>query len=347
MHDPQAPTPTPSATRPADTPPPPPVAPQAYVIPAPSPTPAPPVLHKPTTAEIAQNKADNDKGIVHGTEPRAPRTANKIEDMLPEKPVAKDGVVELGNLRVQADKYPEFREALLHESKGPHPDTPSIVERLEKGPNKTTVTMNEVAKNQMDPQKDGSAVVHWDPKHMHIASNDAKRSPATRLAHELDHADEWTHDPQRLLLNANTKDPKFGNLEEKRVITGSERRNVKELGEGQREDHEHGKGDFETKSVTSIEPVLHQTRGGVTTELKDGYSQSGKLSMDDKNVYQEIGRGEKVAYPREEFQGMVGGKKALEQAVASDKPFNVQVSGNEFKMAEAHTQSREVQQNVR
>jgi hypothetical protein len=180
---------------------------------------------------------------------------------------------------------------------------------------------------------------------MHIAANDAHRSPATRLAHELDHADEWTTHPQRLLLNASTPDDKFGNLEEKRVITGSERRNIKALGEGQREDHDHGKGDFECRGVTSIEPVLHQTRDGKTTEIREGYTQSGKLSIDGDTIKQEIGRGQTVSYRRDEFEGMVGSKE-LEQAVASGKPFNVAVSGGEFKMTEPRSQAREVQ-NVR
>ena len=109
--------------------------------------------------------------------------------------------------------------------------------------------MNHDTNNEMVPNLDGSCEVHWDPQHMHVADNGAKRSPATRLAHELDHADEWTHNPQRLLTNSGVADDKFGNLEEKRVITGSERRNVHALGGGQREDHGHV-GNFETKSPT-------------------------------------------------------------------------------------------------
>jgi hypothetical protein len=291
--------------------------------PEPSPDPAPPTLHKPTADEIAQAKADNVNGVVHGSEAR-PGTDKKMADMLPEKPTIKDGYAQLGNLRVQAEKYSEFREAMLYEAK--EPGMAGVIDRLEKGPNKTSVLMNDHADNQMIPHANGRAEVHWDPKHMHIAENGAKRSPATRLAHELDHADEWTHDPQRLLLNASTPDDKFGNLEEKRVITGSERRNVKALGEGQREDHGHGKGDYECRGVTSAEPVLHQTRDGKTTEIRDGYSQSGKLSIDGDTVKQEIGRGQTVSYRRDEFAGMVGEEK-LAQAVSSGKPFNVAVNG--------------------
>jgi hypothetical protein len=330
------PPPSASAAAPAQTPA------QSVGPPEPSPTPDPPKLHNPTEAEIAQAKADDLNGIVHGSEER-PGTDKKMSDMLPEHPTIKGGYAQLGNLRVQADKYAEFREAMMYEAQ--NPGTAGIIDRLEKGPNKTTVAMNETADNQMIPHASGGAEVHWDPKHMHIASNDAHRSPATRLAHELDHADEWTHDPQRLLLNANVHDPKYGNLEEKRVITGSERRNVKVLGEGQRDDHGHGKGDFEARGVTSAEPVLHQTRDGNTTEIREGYSQSGKISIEGDVVRQEVGRGQSVSYKRSELEGMVG-EEALAKAAASGKPFNVAVTGGEFAIKEPRSQAQEVQ-NVR
>jgi len=332
------PSPSPSASRgPTDAAPPP------KWPPDPSPQPAAPALHNATAAEIAAAKADNDKGVVHGSESKG-KTDRTMDQLLPEKPVIKDGKAQLGNLTVEADKYPQFREAMMHESK--NPEMNALVERLEKGPYKTNVTTNEVSNNEMEPQMNGNAEVHWDPKHMHVASNDAKRSPATRLAHELDHADEWTHNPQRLITNANTPDDKFSNLEEKRVITGSERRNVKAIGEGQREDHSAGKGEFNSKGVTSAVPVLHQTRGGVTTELADGYNQTGKISVDGDNIKQDIGRGQSVNYPRAEFEGLVG-KNAVDQAVAGGKPVTVAVQGGEFKMQEPRAVAQEVQHSGR
>lgn len=326
MHD-----PTPAATATPATP---------AAPPAPAAAPPAPKLHDPTVAELNKAIAADKAGVVDGSEVK-PAASKTMAELLPEKPTAKNGFVELGNLKVEEGKYKEFRDSMMYESK--NSEMGGIVERLEKGPHKTTVTMNNDSNNEMVPNKNGDAEVHWDPKHMHIASNDAKRSPATRLAHELDHADEWTHNPQRMLANANVDDPKYGNLEEKRVITGTERRNVKALGEGVREDHDYGKGNFEVNGVTSTTPVLHQTRGGVTTELPNNYNQTGKLALsaDGKNVEQQIGRGQTVSYDRNEFEGMVG-KQAFDKAIGDGKPMTVSVAGGEFKMAEPRTQSQEV-----
>ena len=271
--------------------------------PDPSPQPAAPALHRPTADEIKQAKDDNDKGVVHGSEEH-PKGTRTMDQLLPEKPTIKDGYAELGNLKVEASKYKEFREAMMHESK--NPEMNGVVERLEAGPYKTTVSMNTSNIDETTPHRNGNADVHWDPGKMNIAGNDAKRSAATRLAHELDHADEWTHNPQRHNINEQVRDPKFGNLEEKRVITGSERRNVHALGEGERTSHHTGKGDFETKGVTSTTPVLHQTRDGNTSEIPANYQQNGKLSMTDDTVIQDIGRGKTVEYDRKEFEGLVG-----------------------------------------
>jgi len=171
-------------------------------------------------------------------------------------------------------------------------------------------------------------------------SNDAKRSPATRLAHELDHAEHYERDPQQHMNLRAAKDKDFGNLEEKRVITGSERRNVQVLGEGERLSHHAGK-EFEVKDVTSTTPVLHQTRDGVKTEVPASYNQTGKISLTDDSVVQDIGRGKTVQYDRKEFEGLVG-KNAVEAAAHDGKPMNVSIAGGEFKLSEARTPAREV-----
>lgn len=304
----------------------------------PSPEPAAPKLHTPTADEIKQVKDDNAKGVIHGTEER-PHGIHTMDQLLPEKPTVKDGFVELGNLKVQADKYKEFRDALVYESK--NPEMNGIVENLEKGPRKTTVTMNTSSHNDTKPRASGDADVQWDPTHMNIAGNDAKRSPATRLAHELDHAEHYERDPQQHMILRAAKDKDFANLEEKRVITGSERRNVHALGEGERDSHHTGKGNFEVKSVTSTTPVLHQTRDGATTEVPASYNQTGKIGLTDDSVVQDIGRGKTVQYDRKEFEGLVG-KTALESAAHDGKPMNVSIADGEFKLSEARTPAREV-----
>ena len=306
--------------------------------PDPSPQPDPPKLHKPTPDEIKHVKDDAAKGVIHGSEER-PHGTHTMDQLLPEKPAVKDGFVELGNLKVQADKYKEFRDSMMHESK--NPEMNGVVESLEKGPYKTTVKMNASNRDDTTPLAPGNAEVSWDPSRMNIAGNDAKRSPATRLAHELDHAEHYTHDPQQHMILRAAKDRDFANLEEKRVITGSERRNVHAIGEGERTSHHTGKGDFEVKSVTSTTPVLHQTRDGVTTEVPASYSQTGKISVTDDKVVQDIGRGKTVEYGRKEFEGLVG-KDAVAAAAHDGKPMTVSVADGEFKMSEARTPAREV-----
>jgi hypothetical protein len=304
--------------------------------------PKPPDLHDPTKEEIAQAALDDSKGVIHGSTHVRPPAAHTMKELLPEKPVVKDGMAQLGNLTVQADKYPQFREAMLYESKNPEMTT--IVERLEKGPYKTTVDMNSQNNNETEPHWTGNAKVHWDPSHMHVSENGAKRSPATALAHELDHADQWTHDPQRAMIHKATPAGDYGNLAEKGVIAGTERRNVMALGEGIRYGHQHDTA-LETRGVTSTEPVLHQRRGGVPTEVPNGYIQTGKITIDDDKVRQEIRGGQHVTYPRAECDALFGAA-ALEKAAADHNPVTISSAGGHVQMKEARSQGQEIQ-NVR
>ena len=285
---------------------------------------------------------DDSKGVIHGSTHVRPAAAHTMKELLPEKPDIKDGMAQLGNLTVQADKYSKFREAMLYESKNPEMTT--IVERLEKGPYKTTVTMNNENNNETEPCKDGNANVHWDPSRMHVAENGSKRSPATSLAHELDHADQWTHDPQRATIHKSTPAGDYGNLAEKAVITGTERRNVTALGEGIRYGHQHDTP-LETRGVTSTEPVLHQKRGGVTSDVPNGYMQTGKITIDDDKVVQDIRSGQHVTYPRAECDALFGAA-ALEKAAADRNPVTISSAGGHVQMKEGRSQGQEVQ-NVR
>jgi hypothetical protein len=266
---------------------------------------------------------------VPGSEARPATTGTTMAQTLPEKPTIEGGFAVVGKLHVEAAHYGEFREAMLYEAK--NPETLTIVKSLVDGPKQTTVTTNTTADNSMTPKANGDAAVHWDPTQMHIAANGAQRSPATRLGHELDHAEEWTHHPQRLLDNAKTSDPKYGNLEEKRVITGWERRTVPEIGEGVRTDHDYGKGNFTSKGVTSHEPVLHVTREGHTTAIADGYSQDGKIKeITADRVVQEVGRGNIVAYNRKELEAYVDPTK-LQEAQRTGESVHVGVSDGKFQ----------------
>src|ERR1700761_5684715 len=78
-----------------------------------------------------------------------------------------------------------------------------------------------------------SHTIVWDP-HSAMRVGNGRQSPALGLAHELDHAVE---DPRRFDQLANRHDDAYDDLEERRVVTGSERHTAHTLHEGVRTDH--------------------------------------------------------------------------------------------------------------
>ncbi len=80
-------------------------------------------------------------------------------------------------------------------------------------------------------------------------------SPATILNHEADHALQEVKNPVQKAKDKGTSDLNYGNLEEKRVVTGSEQETARkhgEIKEGEvtRRNHEGTK--YETISPTSV-----------------------------------------------------------------------------------------------
>jgi RHS repeat-associated protein len=71
----------------------------------------------------------------------------------------------------------------------------------------------------------------WNPSNAKESETGAKISPTTVLNHELDHASKFDSDPTGYAKGTLTPDADYGNKEEKRVITGSEQRTAKGLGE--------------------------------------------------------------------------------------------------------------------
>ena len=86
--------------------------------------------------------------------------------------------------------------------------------------------------------------------------NGAFLSPATVFAHEADHAVDDMTDAWRHSDRVKQKDSKYDNLEEKRVITGSEQKTVRANGEiktGRRSRNNHKGITIYTISPTSNE----------------------------------------------------------------------------------------------
>ena len=83
------------------------------------------------------------------------------------------------------------------------------------------------------------ATVFWNPNYGIITTTGGHQSPATILDHEFDHSldaisNGWINEHNK---RSKTRDLRYENKEERRVITGSERRNVKILKESIRYDH--------------------------------------------------------------------------------------------------------------
>ncbi|WP_160716002.1 RHS repeat-associated core domain-containing protein [Chitinophaga solisilvae] len=73
--------------------------------------------------------------------------------------------------------------------------------------------------------------ISWNPYNGKQTETDAFISPATVLNHELDHAAGYDTNPMEQRNNVKTQDAEYGNKEERRVITGSEQKTAKALGE--------------------------------------------------------------------------------------------------------------------
>ena len=96
--------------------------------------------------------------------------------------------------------------------------------------------------------------IYWNPDFGLITNLGAILSPATVLNHEADHALQGIENPTQKRVDINTKNSKYDNLEEKRVITRSERITAYRHGEinkGEATRYDHKGQLYETTSPTS------------------------------------------------------------------------------------------------
>ena len=82
-----------------------------------------------------------------------------------------------------------------------------------------------------DPATD---TIGWDPHSALRTTQGGKQSPALGLGHEIDHAVESRSSQRRLSERPSRQ---YDTIEERRVITGSERHAARTLGEAARRDH--------------------------------------------------------------------------------------------------------------
>lgn len=101
--------------------------------------------------------------------------------------------------------------------------------------------------------------VKWNPLFGILTNEGVTLSPATALNHEFDHAAQATENPEQSAIDRDPKDgPEnpYRTKEEERVITGSEQKTAKALGEikeGQVTRKDHGGTPFIMFSPISVE----------------------------------------------------------------------------------------------
>lgn len=113
--------------------------------------------------------------------------------------------------------------------------------------------------------------VEWDPTLGLITNEGHILSPTSVLNHEIDHALEEDLHPEEKRKRKKIKDPHYTNLEEKRVITGSEQETAKKLGEIKDDEvtrKDHGGYFYSTKGPTTTDSFNTVVKVGVPTSKK-------------------------------------------------------------------------------
>ena len=134
-----------------------------------------------------------------------------------------------GALAVPAKAEDDYEAAVGYLRKDPV--MASIIDRIASGPTPVTMHVNSQGDDSYDPY---AHVLNWDPHSALETSAGGRQSPALGLGHEMDHA---TIDPAVRERLQGFYSAKYDNLEEKRVIEGSEKHAAQTLGEGMRHDH--------------------------------------------------------------------------------------------------------------
>jgi hypothetical protein len=107
----------------------------------------------------------------------------------------------------------------------------TLIDRLVHSPIHHKLSLDKHDDDSYDPN---TRTIHWDPHSALLTSRGGHQSPALGLGHEIDHA---VLNPRISEELSDFIDPRYDNLEEKRVITGSETHAAHTLHESIRFDH--------------------------------------------------------------------------------------------------------------
>lgn len=140
--------------------------------------------------------------------------------------------VHFGSLAVPAKAARDVKAAFSYLSRDPVER--SLIDRIEHSDTKHRIAINHRGNDSYDPLHE---TITWDPRSALLTTSGGRQSPALGLGHEIDHAVESSDNPLAYDLLAGRRDVSYDNLEEKRVIRGSETHAAHTLGEDIRHDH--------------------------------------------------------------------------------------------------------------
>ena len=149
--------------------------------------------------------------------------------------------VHYGSLAVAAPARADFERAVRYLSRDPVER--SLLDRLEHGPDRVTLTTNSRNADDYDPN---TRAIHWDPHSALRTSAGGRQSPALGLGHEVDHA---VHDgPGECAAGKRSSALRYGRRAARHP--GSERHAARTLGESVR--HDHGGTTYRVDSPTAM-----------------------------------------------------------------------------------------------
>jgi hypothetical protein len=135
----------------------------------------------------------------------------------------------------------EYQQAVTYLSQ--NAGEQSIINDLNNSSTNYNINFNNNDDDSYDPS---THTINWDPHSALCTTGGGRQSPALGLGHEMDHADA----PWWAPFVGWIPWPSYDNLEERRVITGSETNAAHTLGEGTRTDH--GGSTYRVPSPTSL-----------------------------------------------------------------------------------------------
>ena len=235
-------------------------------------------------------------------------TVHDLLDVSKKTPDAQ-GFYHLGTLLVHKDEMRHFN-ALQHDLTARNPEALAALYHMEHAPDKNVtfrVTSDTDRGDRFDPNTN---TIYWNPNTMVRDAFDKERvSAASAALHEEMH---WAG---RDVGSTLQKIPagNWENREEKRVIEGTEARDMMAQHRALR--HSHYGWALSTDKVDSITPSLTTTQNGVTREMRAPYAQSGhvmSINNDGTTTFAIRGEGKhpdhQVAYKTEQLSLAMGGQ---------------------------------------